>query len=101
MSQRAGPGKNLDFLVDLVKQRISPASQKEVLDLIETAAGKLIWELHTPTVLELEQLAIDLNSIATQINEWIAHLWDMDENSDAGAQSEDFDALRRSRFDPQ
>jgi 3-dehydroquinate dehydratase len=31
----AGLDRNLDFLSDLVKKRVSPENQKEVLDLIE------------------------------------------------------------------
>jgi hypothetical protein len=112
-----GLDKNLDFLADRVKIRISPTSQRRVLDLIETgrtlknrrnenvhgvwvemvdvdtgafskvarsryekdATGKLIWDHHTPTIPELEQLAADLNKNARELNECVADLWDTDE----------------------
>lgn len=45
-----------------------------------TMPGKIIWDLHTPTIAELEKLALDLDNIARQLNERLADLWDIDES---------------------
>ena len=112
-----GLDKNLDFLIERAKEHISPAGQKPVLDLIETAralknkrnenvhgvwaemvaadtgafakvarsryekdaTGKLIWDLRTPNLSELEQLATALNKNARNLNECLANLWDIDD----------------------
>lgn len=46
----------------------------------DRATGKMIWDLHTPTTGELEQLATDLNNVALALNKRLGDLWDIDED---------------------
>lgn len=114
-----GMDRNLTFLADRIKERVSVPNQRSVLDLIERARalknkrnedvhgvwGEMVnaetghfdrvarqrydrekatrstqWDLSVPTVGELQALASDLNTIAHEINERIADLWDIDED---------------------